>query len=132
MKIVIAIPSMKEGGLEDIVNPNFGRCKNFTFVELKEGEIDSVKVVQNEAMNAMGGAGIQAGGIIGNNNATAAIIGSIGPNAVESLNALNIETYQAPEKQITIKEAVNLFKKNALKKISSANVGSHYGLGGQG
>ena len=127
---VIAIPSMGEGGLNDIMSQRFGRCNSFTFVELKDNEVISVKSVQNQAMNAMGGAGIQAAETVGNNNANIVIAGFIGPNAANALNALNLKIYHAPDKQISIKEIIELYKNNALEQITSANVGSHYGMGG--
>ena len=127
---VIAIPSMSEGGLNDVMSQRFGRCNSFTFVELQDNEIISVKTIQNQAMNAMGGAGIQAAETVGNNNANIVIAGFIGPNAANALNALKTKIYQAPDKQVTIKELIELYKNNKLEQITSANVASHYGMGG--
>ncbi|NVM37596.1 MAG: NifB/NifX family molybdenum-iron cluster-binding protein [Candidatus Lokiarchaeota archaeon] len=127
---IIAIPSMGNGGLNDEMSPRFGRCASFTFVEVENNEIKAVKTVPNHAADAMGGAGVQATQIIGNNGANAIIVGFLGPNAASGLNALNIQIFQAPNKAITIKEVMNLYIEGKLKTISTSNVASHYGMGG--
>ncbi|MFX1480140.1 MAG: NifB/NifX family molybdenum-iron cluster-binding protein [Promethearchaeota archaeon] len=128
--VIIAIPSMNEGGLNDEMNPRFGRCSSFTFVELEGNDIKAVKTVPNHAVNAMGGAGVQATQIVGNNNADGVIVGFLGPNAANGLNALNIEVFSAPTTRMTIKEVVDLYREGKLEPMTSANVASHYGMGG--
>ena len=128
--VIIAIPSMNEGGLNDEMSPRFGRCPSFTFVELEKSEIKAVKTVQNHAVNAMGGAGVEATQIVGNNNADVAIVGFLGPNAANGLNALNIKIVNAPNKKMTIKEVIDLYIEGKLELLNTANVASHYGMGG--
>jgi len=127
---IIAIPSMGNGGLNDQMSPRFGRCASFTFVEVENKEIKAVKTVPNPAANAMGGAGVQATQIIGNNSANAVIVGFLGPNAASGLNALNLEIFQAPNQTMTIKEVINLYLEGKLQKVATSNVASHYGMGG--
>ncbi len=127
--VIVAIPSMKEGGLNDEFNPRFGRCSSFTFVELESNEIKAIKTVTNHAANAIGGAGIQATQIIGNNSAKVAIVGFLGPNAADGLNALKIEIFNAPNKRMTIREVINLYREGKLHPMTSGNVASHYGMG---
>jgi len=127
---IIGIPSFGKGGLNSNLNPRFGRCSAFTFVTVEDGDIKEVKTVPNGASNAMGGAGIQAAQTIGNNGATAVIIGALGPNASQALSSLNVDIYQAPGQQVTVKEAVEMYINGELQKIAGANVGSHYGMGG--
>jgi len=129
---IIAIPSIGNGGLNDEMSPRFGRCASFTFVEVENNEIKTVKTVPNPAANAMGGAGVQATQIIGNNGAEAIIVGFLGPNAASGLNALNIKIFQAPNKAITIKEVMNLYIEGKLQTIATSNVASHFGMGGGG
>jgi predicted Fe-Mo cluster-binding NifX family protein len=112
------------------MSPRFGRCSSFTFVELEEKQIKAVKTVPNPASNAMGGAGVQATQIIGNNGANAVIVGFLGPNAADGLKALDIHIYQAPNQSITIKEVMNLYIEGKLETINSSNVASHHGMGG--
>ena len=128
--IIIAIPSMGEGGLNDEICPRFGRCTSFTFVELEKSEITAVKTIPNHAINAMGGAGVQATQIVGNNGANIVIVGFLGPNAANALRALNIEILHFPDEKMTVKELLNHYLEGKLQEISSANVASHFGMGG--
>ena len=128
--VVVAIPSMNEGGLNDEMSPRFGRCPSFTFVELENNEINAVKTVPNHAINALGGAGIQATQIIGNNIADVVIVGFLGPNAANGLSALNIKVFNAPNTRVSIKKVIDLYRKGELEPMTSANVASHYGMGG--
>jgi predicted Fe-Mo cluster-binding NifX family protein len=127
---IIAIPSMGNGGLNDQMSPRFGRCTSFTFVEVEAKKIKAVKTVPNPAVNAMGGAGVQASQIVGSNNADAIIVGFLGPNAAEGLNALKLKIYQAPNQSISIKEVMNLYLEGKLEVITTSNVTSHHGMGG--
>lgn len=130
--VKIAVPTFQNGGLNSQLNPRFGRCSSFTFVTIADGNIEAVKTVPNSAAGAMGGAGIQAAQLVGNNGADAIIVGNLGPNAAQSLGALNLKIYQAPGQQVTVKEAVQLFIDGKLNEISSANVGAHFGMRGGG
>ncbi len=127
---IIAVPSMGNGGLNDQMSPRFGRCVSFTFVEVQNDEIKAVKTVPNPAANAMGGAGVQATQIIGNNGANIVIVGFLGPNASNGLNSLNIKILQSPNEAMTIKEVINLYIQGKLQAINTSNVASHYGMGG--
>ncbi len=129
---IVAIPSVGKGGLNDYMSPRFGRCASFTFVELEKKEIAAVKTIPNPAAGAMGGAGVQATQIIGNNNADTVIVGFLGPNAANGLKAINIKIIQAPDKEMTIKEVINLYLENKLEEISSSNVAPHHGMSGGG
>lgn len=65
--VIVGIPTFGDKGLNEVMNNRFGRCKSFTFVTIENNEIIEVKSVANDAQGAMGGAGIQAAQIIGNN-----------------------------------------------------------------
>ena len=128
--VIVAVPSMEEGGLNDEINPRFGRCASFTFVELEDNEIKAVRTVPNHAFNTMGGAGVQATQIIGNNSAEVVIVGFLGPNAFHSLTALKIKLLQAPDQQLTIREVIDLYLQGKLEPVKGSNVAPHYGMGG--
>lgn len=130
LMVVIAIPSIGKGGLNDDMSPRFGRCASFTFVEIEDKEIRAVKTVPNHAASTMGGAGVQATQIVGNNNAEIVIAGFLGPNAANGLNALNIKVLHAPDRKMTINEVVKLFIEDKLRELTSANVAPHHGMGG--
>ncbi len=126
--VVIAIPSMDNGGLNDKLNPRFGRCPCFTFVELENNNIKSVKILSNYASKSMGGAGIQAAQIVGENKAEVLIIGFLGPNADKAIKAFNIKVFEIKEEEISIKNVVDLYIKGQLKELISSNVNSHNGM----
>lgn len=128
--VIVGIPTFGNKGLNEVMNNRFGRCNSFTFVTIENNEIVEVKSVANDAQGAMGGAGIQAAQIIGNNGATDVIVGNLGPNAANSLNAINIKIYQAQGGSLTVKELIDLLLSGKLPVLTSSNVGAHAGMGG--
>ena len=130
--VIIGIPTFGNLGLKEVMNNRFGRCASFTFVTIENNEIVEVKSVANDAAGAMGGAGIQAAQIIGNNGATEVIVGNLGPNASNSLNAVNIKIYQSQGGSLTVKELIDLRLSGKLQVLTASNVGAHAGMGGGG
>lgn len=133
--VVIAIPSQTNGGLNDKLDPRFGRCQSFTFVTVNKNQIKEVKTVPNPAKEEMGGAGIIASQTVYNEGATEVIVGHLGPNAINSLKSLKLKAYQAPNNDLTIKNIVEMHLNGKLNALEVANVGSHYGgmeSGGRG
>ena len=128
--VIIGIPTSENKGLNEVMNNRFGRANSFTFVTIENNEIVEVKSVVNAGKGAMGGAGIQAAQVIGNNGATEIIVGNLGPNAANSLSALNIKIYQSPGGNLTVKELINLRLSDKLQVLTSSNVGAHAGMGG--
>ncbi len=128
--VIVGIPTFGNLGLKEVMNNRFGRCASFTFVTIENNEIVEVKSVANDAAGAMGGAGIQAAQIIGNNGATEVIVGNLGPNASNSLSALNIKIYQSQGG--TVKELIDLLLGGKLQVLATSNVGAHAGMGGGG
>jgi len=56
-KLRIAIPTKGQGGLEDVVSDVFGRANTFTVVDIENGAIKNVKVLENPAVSYQHGAG---------------------------------------------------------------------------
>lgn len=56
-KLRIAIPTKGQGGLKDVVSDVFGRANTFTIVDVEEGAIKNVKVLENPAVSYQHGAG---------------------------------------------------------------------------
>ncbi|MBY9014213.1 MAG: NifB/NifX family molybdenum-iron cluster-binding protein [Candidatus Lokiarchaeota archaeon] len=125
----IAIPTCGNGGLNEVMNKRFGRCDSFTFVTIENNQITEVNSIENHAKGGTGGVGIQATQIVGNNSSDEVIVGFLGPNAANSLNALNIKIYQSPGGELTVKELIDLRLNKKLQLITSANVGAHQGMG---
>ena len=56
-RLRIAIPTKGKGGLEDFVSDVFGRANTFTVVDVEEGAIKDLKVLENPAVSYQHGAG---------------------------------------------------------------------------
>ena len=112
---IIAIPSHRKGGLNEIVHPKFGRCDSFTFITLNNNEITQVKVIENSAAEETRSRGTLAAKIVRNNGAEKLIVKKLGPNASVALNSLKVKTYQAPDGSILVKDLLALYLKGKLK-----------------
>jgi len=109
------------------VDPRFGRCKYFLFVDIDTMDFEAVS---NESAMASGGAGIQAAQTIAKAGVKIMVTGNMGPNAFQTLSAAGIKIFTGATG--TINEAVNKYKKGELQETTAPNVGSHSGMGGAG
>ncbi|MHA1343029.1 MAG: NifB/NifX family molybdenum-iron cluster-binding protein [Promethearchaeota archaeon] len=125
--VVIAIPSMSNGGLSDTMCPRFGKCTTITFITVENNEIISVKTVKNYGAEAISSAGTKAAQILGVNKANLVLVGFLGPNAFQTLNSMKIDIFQLPQRQLTVKESITMFLQGKLKKVEKSNVESHFG-----
>jgi predicted Fe-Mo cluster-binding NifX family protein len=126
MDMKIAISS---GGktLDSQIDPRFGRCAYFVIVETDDM---SFEAFDNGSITLGGGAGIQAAQFVASEGAKAVITGNVGPNAVQTLSASNVEIFA--EQSGTIRQAVERFKGGDFKPTNRPNVVDHYGMGGGG
>ena len=122
----IAVSAAGEN-LDAQLDPRFGRCQYFIFVDPESMEFEAIP---NESANAMGGAGIQAAQTVVNNNVETVITGHMGPNAFQTLSAAGIKTITGVSG--TIKDAIEKFKTGELKETAAPNAASHSGTGGRG
>ncbi len=120
MKVVI---TSQGSNLEDMVDPRFGRCAYFLVVDT---DTDSVEAVPNPGADAMGGAGPMAAQKVSDLGAEAVITGNLGPNAAQSLAALNVKIFRCQEG--SGKEAVEALKAGKLDEMGGATVGQHFGI----
>jgi len=56
-KIKIAVPTRGDKGLEDLISDVFGRSEKFTILEIADGSIINVQIVDNPAASYKHGAG---------------------------------------------------------------------------
>ena len=106
----IVFATQGPGGLDDIVSPVFGRCPTFTIVDIDNGQVINVTVQQNPAMNAIGGAGMQAAQIIASSGANAVVAGNFGPNATQALMSLGIQMIPGIS-GVSVKDAIDMYLK---------------------
>jgi predicted Fe-Mo cluster-binding NifX family protein len=114
--------------LDAPISPIFGRCPIYLFVDT---ETLAYEAVENPAISASAGAGIQAAQFVVEHGARALLTGNIGPNAANVLQAADVPVYQIFEG--TVQQAVEMFRQGRLNPIGGANVPSHSGMrGGRG
>jgi len=118
----VAVTSIGET-LESPVDQRFGRTRFFI---LYDTETEAWSVHDNKQnLEAMQGAGIQAGQKVMELGAQAVITGHCGPKAFATLTAGGMEIYQDAEG--TVADALAALRAGKLKKSDDANVGAHFG-----
>jgi predicted Fe-Mo cluster-binding NifX family protein len=114
--------------LDAPASPLFGRCPIYVFVDT---ETLAFEAVENPAISASSGAGIQAAQFAVERGAQVVLTGSVGPNAASVLQAAGVQVYQILEG--TVRQSVDMFRQGRLNPISGASVPSHSGMrGGRG
>ncbi len=121
MRIVV---TAEGDDLNAAVNPRFGRCPTYLFVET---ETMTFEAVPNPALSAPGGAGIQAAQFVVERGAKAVLTSNVGPNAMQVLQAAGIPVYLVDGGRV--REAVEAYKAGRLQVASEANVAAHAGMG---
>ena len=108
--------------LASLLDPSFGRAKNFLVYDL---ETQAVKVISNQQnIAAAQGAGIQAAQTIVAAGAAALITGHCGPKAFRVLEAAGIKVFNTNDP--TVADALKRYLAGDLISAESANVESHW------
>ncbi len=121
MKIAI---SSTGKDLHSQIDPRFGRCQYFVFIDPETMEFEAF---DNAGLMASGGAGVQAAQQIAQKGANILITGNLGPNAASALSASGIKVYLVSGG--TIRETIEAYKSGNLQEASGATVPSHFGMG---
>lgn len=114
MKIAV---SSSGNNLESAVDPRFGRCAWFLFVDSDTLEFEAVS---NEAAASAQGAGIMAAQTVLERKPDVVITGNMGPNAWKVLQAADLPIYGACAGKV--KEAIAKLNSGDLTKLFEANV----------
>jgi predicted Fe-Mo cluster-binding NifX family protein len=120
MKIVV---SANGASLDAPASPVFGRCPWYVFVDTETMEAEAV---ENPAMSAGGGAGIQAAQFVIEHGARAVITGNVGPNAFNVFNAAGVPIYIGQGE--TVRDAVRAFTDGQLREVGGATGPAHAGM----
>ena len=107
------------------IDPRFGRCQCFIFIDPETMEFEAL---DNEGLTAMGGAGVQAAQLVAQKGANTLITGNLGPNAASALSASGIKVYLVPGG--TVKDVIEGYKTGSLREAGGATVPPHFGMGG--
>ncbi|MBL7084655.1 MAG: NifB/NifX family molybdenum-iron cluster-binding protein [Candidatus Omnitrophica bacterium] len=113
--------------LDSQVDPRFGRCPYFIFVDIESLEFEAI---ENPSVGAMGGAGIQSGQLVAGKQVKVVLTGNVGPNAFQTLQAAGMEVIAGVSG--SVKEAIEKYKKGELKPTQGPSVGSKFGMPGKG
>lgn len=107
------------------VDPRFGRCQYFVFVDSETMEYEAMP---NPSIGASSGAGIQAAQTVADKGASVVITGQVGPNAIQTLGATNISVVTGASG--TISDAIEQYKSGGLQQSGSPTVPAYSGMGG--
>jgi len=121
MKLVVTAAGTD---LTSQVDPRFGRCPYYIFVDPKTNKFEAI---ENPHVQAMGGAGIQSAQFVANKGAEVVLTGSCGPNAFQTLQTAGVKVIVGIAG--TVQDAVTRYKSGQLQPTPEPNVPSHYGMG---
>jgi len=103
----IAIPSNGNGGLDGTRAGHFGHCDTFTLVDVKDGDIEQVSTIANEA-HVQGGCMVPVN-LLASNKVNALIVGGIGMRPLMGFRQAGIEVYhddQRPEIRPVVEDLI--------------------------
>ncbi len=103
----IAIPSNGEGGLNGTRSGHFGHCDVFTFVDVKDGEIENVSTLANKE-HVQGGCMVPVN-LLAENRVNALIVGGIGMRPLMGFRQVGIDVYhddQRPEIEPVVRDLI--------------------------
>ena len=104
-RMKIAVPTRTEKGLRDTVAETFSRAPTFTIVTIKEGEIEDVKIIKNNAADISQGAGPLAARTLKENQVNMILSEDIGPGATYILETIEIDVKRVEPGQ-KVKEVI--------------------------
>lgn len=106
------------------VDPRFGRCQYFVFVDSETMEYEAMP---NPSIGASSGAGIQAAQTVADKGAGVVITGQVGPNAIQTLGATNISIVTGASG--TVSDAIEQYNSGGLQQSGSTTVPASSGMG---
>ena len=89
--MLLAVPSLEQGGLEGERSGHFGQCDSFTLVEIREGAVGSVRVLENPP-HEHGGC-LRPVEILSANGVTALVVAGIGGRPLAGFAQAGIDVY---------------------------------------
>ncbi len=103
----IAVPSNGEGGLDGTRSGHFGHCDVFTLIDVENGEIKNVSILQNQE-HVQGGCMVPVN-LLSENKVTALIVGGIGMRPLMGFKQVGIDVYhddQRPEIRPVVEDLI--------------------------
>jgi predicted Fe-Mo cluster-binding NifX family protein len=109
--------------LDSQIDPRFGRCQYLLIVDSESMRFEAL---ENPAVMAPGGAGIQAAELVGKMGAKAVITGDCGPNAYQVLSAAGIDVFLGASG--SAREAVERYRRGELRTAPGPSAQPHAGM----
>ncbi|WP_077368621.1 NifB/NifX family molybdenum-iron cluster-binding protein [Anaerosalibacter sp. Marseille-P3206] len=119
MKICISASGKNKDSLLD---KRFGRCEYF---QIHDTDTEEIKVLENEAKLASGGAGIAASNQLIDEKVDVIITGNLGPNAFELIEKEGIKAYKCED--IAVSEVLKKYNNDELQEITMSGPAHHGG-----
>jgi len=104
-KMKLAVPTKGDKGLEDSVSDVFGRAEKFTVLEIADGSIVNVEIIENPAASYKHGAGPIVVKMLADMAVTAVAAREFGIGVSTLLEQNNIKKFKV-EADIPVKKAV--------------------------
>jgi predicted Fe-Mo cluster-binding NifX family protein len=122
MKIAV---SATAPDLDAHLDPRFGRCQYLLIVNTESMEFEAI---ENPAMSAPGGAGIQAAQAVVNKGVKAVVTGDCGPNAYQVLSAAGVSVFVGASG--SVRDVVAAFIRGEFSPIGAASASPGAGMRG--
>jgi len=110
--------------LDAEVDPRFGRCQYLIIIDTESMEFEAI---ENPAIMAPGGAGIQAAELVAGQGVEGVITGNCGPNAYQVLSAAGIDVFVGASG--TVREVIEAYRKGELRATPGPSTGPYSGMG---
>jgi len=124
VKLKIAVPTKSHRGMEDTVSEVFGKAETFTIVEVENGQVVNVHVIDNPGASYKHGSGPIAVKTLADLNVNLVFAAELGPGALELLEHHRM-------KKVLVKpnaKVADVIKEN-LTRLRLSNVGDARGEG---
>ncbi len=117
MKVAIGAANY---GLDSSVSEIFGRSSAFIFVDLEDGEIKEISIIENPVKNESG-AGNNSAQIMVDNKVEILISGKLGPTAFHILKRAGIKVYKGVNGNV--ERNLKRFNQGKLEEITTLSGG---------
>ncbi len=115
----IAVPSNGEGGLEGTRAGHFGHCDVFTFIDVENGEIKKITILNNDG-HVQGGCMVPVN-LLASHNVNTLIVGGIGARPLAGFRQVGIHVYH-DDQRAEIKPVVEDMIAGKLNEITDDQV----------
>ena len=120
MKIAVAADKQDKSAK---IDPRFGRAQFFAVFDDEKNEYEFASNKQN--LSLAQGAGIQAARSVIDTGADILIAKNVGPKAYDLLSSSGVDIFIC-KSEVSVTDAVDLYKNGKLEKLESANAEGHW------